>query len=522
MKNLTRKVVTGLFMVALLLVIAGCARDGNDPAAPPGGTAGAGLSPVTLSVAFWDNGMWEINPADTMFGTYIHERFNITVEPMVITWGDFNERLQMWAAAGQLPDVFLNFWYWQWRSDGLTKPLNLAYLEANYPNLMDRISATAIPFLTVDGYIYGLPRTSWRNSSIPVSATGLYINTRFLEMAGLDTPPTTLDGWVDFLRQAVNDDFSGMNTLGLSSDGGVPSPLLTVLPFTGSSGRFVQEDGQWTLTQLARSNIEALRFGRMLYQEGIIDSQIATRRSGDAMNLFNEGRLVLMQSNTDGDMMARFRGPDNLDTYQWVTFSMGPESFAGEGRFHNAISNFDGNISFNSAISQEKLDRALMFFDWAASPEGERIATLGFEGTHWEMQNDRIVSLIPDIDGAGQKYWEYEAFAMFARFMISWNFEYAITSPVHPPGNLAMANEHLDNIRNTARIVDINWGLEFFNSPAIEAMPAIGPEWTALYLQAIAGTEDVEVMFERYLQQQLVRFQDAIDELNEFARSQGY
>jgi ABC-type glycerol-3-phosphate transport system substrate-binding protein len=202
---------------------------------------------------------------------------------------------------------------------------------------------------------------------------------------------------------------------------------------------------------------------------------------------------------------------------------MSPKAPETDVRYHNATSNYDNNMSFNANITDEKMDRTLEFLDWACSPEGEKIATMGFEGKHYEKKDGVEVSIVPsDEDGVVPKYWEYEAIAMFARFVPTWNFEFAITSPFHPEGNRKLANDYKTLIQNEATICDANWGIEYYSSEARDNMPSISEDYNAMYMKAMTGKEDIEKLFDEFVQQSLVKAQEAIDDTNKYAQSMGW
>ena len=481
------------------------------------------LPPLTVSVAFVDSGMWDTNPDNSAFGKLLKEKFNLEVDPIALTWGDWKEKTSMWAASGQMPDYTLTFTdYFIWRDQEVSLGFPVSTFD-EYPNLKDRVPANILPYLVdEDGLVYGVPRSMWRNSSSPIAAQGLYVNKEYLEMAGLDEPPTTLDGWFDFLKKAVDEDFSGKGTLGISADANIPASLITRTPFIGTT-TWLKEDGQWILPELSKNNIEVLEFGRKLYQAGIIDRDIATRKGGDIDNLFNEGRLVAMQSNSDCDMMLRWIGPESQLASDWTVLTYGPASPVDGKHYHPAQSNYDGVMAFNPDISPEKMERILMVQDWACSPEGEAFVTFGVEGVHYQVNDDgSYENLCKTADGSLQAFWIHEPFTMFGRFVPTWNFEFAVTSPLHPKANLEMAQSYLDVLRANATIADANWGIVYHSSEERNNMPSITADYVALYLTLIANDEDIPAAYEAFREQAMVKVGAAVEETNMFAAEQGW
>lgn len=481
--------------------------------------------PLTVTVAFVDNGLWDVDPDNTYFGKEIKERFNLEVEPMVVTWGDWETKTSMWAASGQLPDYCMTSTsdYFVWRDQGITRGFEVSVFD-QYPNLKDRIPMNMVEYLVDDDcLIYGVPHGQWKTSSQPVSATALYVNKAFLEQAGLDSPPTTLDGWYDFLKTCVDEDFSGLGTIGMTADAAIPCTYITQFPFLPYYNWAKTDDG-WTLKQLlADENIEMLEYGRKLYQAGIIDPEIATRKSGDAQQLFNEGRVAVTLANSDCDMMLQYPGPDKTTAAQWITMTYGPESPIDGKRYHDNLPNYDFDMTFPYDISDEKMERILTVMDWACSPEGEEFVTLGVKDVHYTIHEDGTYeNLCRTDDGTLQAYWIHEPFAMFGRFVTTWNFEFAVTSPLHPADNIAMAQQYLEELRSNAEIVPANWGIEFYSSDARSNMPSISADYTAMYLKAITGTDDIAQLYEDFRSQALVKVQEAIDDTNAYAAEMGW
>lgn len=503
-----------VLLAAVMLLALGCAH-----------AEGSSYEPLTVTVAFVDNGLWDVDPEHSYFGKEIKERFNLEVEPMVVTWGDWETKTAMWAASGQMPDYCMTSTsdYFVWRDQGIIRGFDVSILD-NYPYLKDRIPMNMVEYLVDDdGLLYGIPHGQWKTSSNPISATGIYVNKSFLEKAGLESAPTTLDGWYDFLKKCVDEDYSGVGTIGLTGDASVPCSFITDTPFVPYYNWVKTEDG-WTLKRLlADENIAMLEYGRKLYQAGIIDPEIATRKSGDALRLFNEGRVAAFAANTDCDKMLQITGPDKTTAAAWTVLEFAPESPVDGKRYHSDIPNYDMCMTFPENISDEKMERILAVMDWCCSPEGEKLVTLGVEDVHYRVNEDGTYeNLCKTEDGTLEAYWIYEPFAMFGRFMTTWNFEFALTSPLHPADNREAAQAYLEKVRADAEIIPANWGIEFHSSDERSNMPSISGDFTAMYLKAITGTDDIAALYDAFREQALVKVQEAIDETNAFAAEKGW
>lgn len=102
MKRKWQKKVTGVLAGAML---AGSAFGGANPVCAE---EGADLEPMEISVALWgiQEGFDAANAVnDTIFND-LCEKFNITINPVSVTWNDYQEKNKVWAASGSLPDLF--------------------------------------------------------------------------------------------------------------------------------------------------------------------------------------------------------------------------------------------------------------------------------------------------------------------------------------------------------------------------------------------------------------------------------
>lgn len=115
MKKSTRALALLLSLLMLLAALAGCAKQGETPAADtpaadtPASDTPAADTPaadteknsehLTITVGYWDVDAALANREnDTVLKT-IEEKFNVTFEPVNVTWDDYNQKFQLWASS---------------------------------------------------------------------------------------------------------------------------------------------------------------------------------------------------------------------------------------------------------------------------------------------------------------------------------------------------------------------------------------------------------------------------------------
>lgn len=90
-------------------------------------TAGDYSEPLNISVAFWDSET-ALSSADDAMRKALEDKFNVTFEAKNITWDDYQQKIQAWAASDSLPDIFAidaigTSNYFDWINDGLVAAL---------------------------------------------------------------------------------------------------------------------------------------------------------------------------------------------------------------------------------------------------------------------------------------------------------------------------------------------------------------------------------------------------------------
>ena len=124
MTKLWKKISAAALAAALMLsCMAGCSGGGTESKKEEGSSAadesmsqgssdGSAESSqsddyaehMTLSVAVWGIGDTIIDGEDEVRDR-LYDKFNIDIEPYAVTWGDYGEKIQLWAATNQLPDI---------------------------------------------------------------------------------------------------------------------------------------------------------------------------------------------------------------------------------------------------------------------------------------------------------------------------------------------------------------------------------------------------------------------------------
>ena len=181
--NLTRT-VSSLAAAAMLTLFAG----GVGAADPP---AGFPKEPVTIEIWWHEYGPFTAYMKE-LIEAYKKVRPNVTINPVVTSSGDINQKLTVALATGTGPDImdqdasFYELYY----AKGVLEPLNLEVFGAkSYEELATRYTPGGIAAGTFGGKVYALP---YQGNSM-----SLFINNKAFAAAGLDPVKDAPKTWDD-------------------------------------------------------------------------------------------------------------------------------------------------------------------------------------------------------------------------------------------------------------------------------------------------------------------------------------
>ena len=166
---------------------------------------------ITLKVAVYRASVAEKPVEDTWFYHFVEEKLNIDLEVEWLTSENKDERLGLMLAANDLPDLLIGV---ALKPDQISKyvveegmflPLSDWYSEELTPNMLaynERYKDYLAYYTAPDGKIYTIPavKDGAGKEGYDMVLYKTFIDTRYMEAAGINEMPDTLDGFVDMLR----------------------------------------------------------------------------------------------------------------------------------------------------------------------------------------------------------------------------------------------------------------------------------------------------------------------------------
>ena len=354
------------------------------------GMAGVAYAePTVVRVVIKDTS--ESNPLDAAHMTRIEAAMaaqgnEIDIQLIDLPAGGYADKLNLMLLSGDIPDLI----YFQGGDEQIAnqdllldwQPLleGTAYLQdalwphnvarlANYPYLLYPFAArTKAPLI----------RTDW------------------LEQTGLGAP-NTLDEWTALLRAVSASDFDGdgvQNTYGIMAPGNTAELDAVFNQAFGVTGSWIQNGGEWVDARVSDEERAKLAYYHMLYADGLLDPEFITKNWEVKEDDLYAGRVGVVMG-TAGVVVGIYQYKmQQVHPGAEMTLLLPPTGVT-QGLQATSVSKETRGFAV-SALS-EKVDMVVELMDFLASPDGQMMERMGFEGTHFT--NDGGAMALTDESG---------------------------------------------------------------------------------------------------------------------------
>ncbi|MWV47258.1 extracellular solute-binding protein [Paenibacillus sp. HJL G12] len=541
----TRKFSMLLMTLAMIATLfAGCgskdnASEGNTGTAPDGqsSTAASDDDPfkehLDISVAFWDiDQVAEKWDKDPIFQDLM-KKFNITIKPVNVTWDDYVQKFQMWAASGQLPDIFATDaigtqYYRNWVNQGIVKALPEDM--SKYPSLAEYFETPDIKGLSEDGKYYNIPRRMFPTVDWSVLDRVVMYRWDLAQKAGITKEPETWDEFKAMLQAIVDKDPEGKHITGLTSSttkmiGGffwLYGNSAATSDGSGSDFKWIKEDGKFVPAVFSSKALPALQNMRDMFEHKLVDPDIALTKPDTAYDKFVSGKsaallagggfLGIDQNIYEKRWKTAYPNADFTQSVKVLKPLTGPD---GE-RYHPVFKTYWSESYFNAKIDDKKLDRILRLYDYILSPEGNDRLTYGVKDVDYKVEGDKKVP-IGDVS-LNEKY-PAKGFLMN---LVTYN-----TSNAYDMNNPTIANktirqeavDYIDWSIKNSKVPDYDIRLTYMSTPTKDKFSVLDHDDL---LNMMLSKDPIDKAWENTLNNYKAKGLDKmIDEVNAKAKEQG-
>lgn len=482
MKKLLAIVVAALLMASLL---------------PAFGLAEDDLPHMDISVSLWDieNSFPEGKEKDAILAA-VEEKFNITFVPMNLGWGDYGDKLNVWAASATLPDITGGAsWvgsgtYISWVDDGVVRALP-EDLSA-YPNVAKYIELPEVQAYSKNGQNYFFPRMTYEDPSYWNMDRGMLIRTDWLDTLGLEMPTNT-DDLLEVIRAFTEDDpdqSGAADTIGFAYNAVFPTSQ-QIASFGYTDGRWIKMGDEWKQPVYEEVTLPLIDWLRTAYKNGWMDQDFASRATNDPREIFATGRIGVMAiQNSPKHVKAVYdlwvvAQPDKefIDCVSLVPLT-------GDDCTQFQEMAYWSETYVPSTVDDEKMERIMQIMDYLYSDEGVMFTTYGFEGTDYEYDSDgNIVLTLPLNEESGKMMVISDKYpgTAFMKYLAAWNDDMLqYVDPNIPLEIREMCTAEYERRKAEWKSPNLDWEIASLDLPEKLEMSTRGESWGTI----IADTSD--------------------------------
>lgn len=217
------------------------------------------------------------------------------------------------------------------------------------------------------------------------------IRADWLEKAGVEAPKTT-DDYVTLFKAIKDGDFDGngkADSYGVTTADNTQELDAVFNQAFGVTGTWLKNDaGEWTHARVSAAEKAKIAFYASLREQGLYDPEFITTKWDVKEDKFYSGRAgVIFGSSAE---VIDIYGGKMRQAHPGVTLSLlsPPKGPGGQGLMALDVSKEARGLAI--ATTSEHKEEVVKLLDFIASPEGQAIERLGFEGEQYTKDGETI------------------------------------------------------------------------------------------------------------------------------------
>lgn len=496
MKNLKKTAVFLLAVAMIFSVLAGCGtqQENNAPettsAASTQNTSTVAEDPLKdhmeISLAMWGIGEALVEGVQDAVRDQLFQKLNITIKPVNVTWDDYTQKIQVWAASSQLPDMFAidsigTQNYKNWIEQGIVHvlPDDLS----PYPEVQKMMNGNGMdiykyPMGDENGKFYAIPRLNHFSVDDWSTDNGMQVRKDWMENVGITKEPENMDEFIELMKAFVEkdpDQNGKKDTIGLTC---YNADWLTWFMSAYEPGMLgginwvkdPENSGQWIPAFMTKNALEGLKAIKKLYDAGGLDKDFATLKSEEGRNKYAANKAGAYAHDVTPSTLSyvaqQFEKNNPDKKYKDVVTVLKPFKNVNDGQYYRLIANPAWSETYiNAKTDDKKIDRILRLFDYVLGEEGYNLIHFGIEGTDWKKDGDKIV-LTPKKDASGNEIPVSTTYPFTkCGFIAEWSGTRQWTNPSTEPELQKMSSDLNDWLQANAKPIPTDLRVPLLDVP---------------------------------------------------------
>lgn len=387
------------------------------------------LEPVTISYNIYNTTL-DYEKDDVY--RWIKEEYNVDFKHFQASGADWQEKLQIWVASGDMPDV-MNWDFKYHHMPQYNEWVRLGALRAlpddlsKYPNLQSNVLDKMITdeLLQIDGKRFSLPHVRsyayMPGEGMEYIWEGAHIVYRrdWAKKVGLykENDIYTWDEFIElmaaFMDQDPGNNGAGrtigytMHSFGFSQ--GFTGVLYSDPDYMGYGPGYIKKNGKYVWVGNEPDIIDGIKAFRRLVDADALWSDQPVAKGAEAYDRYYSGEAGALLTYNSGGAIRNHRQKmiELLGlSIEEARDAVAPIHIEREdgSLFGLPLDDYWSIAVFSAKMSDEKMDRWLQLQDWNSTSEGYFSARYGFEGVGWEQNTSGDLKVLWDLDPATKKF----------------------------------------------------------------------------------------------------------------------
>ena len=544
---------TRLFALALVLILAlGCVacsapaqapEDAADPAAQsPEAPAAETDSAFAEHVTFTMNTTSDPPAEDDALWNYYTDKFNFTVDWVPLQYAERFDKLRIWIATDDLPDVVwiglndvIYSEYITWMNSDMFA--EVPSLDA-YPNIQamyDQEAMLGDELCTFDGKLMSLPAMRDSASYDFMINMGIGYRADWAEKLGMrnEGDVYTWEEFMNLLQAFIEQDPGGNgagNTYGLCTRMGYFPDILGIwqtnpTPWTFEEPGYIEMDGQYVWYPSTDAYIEGLKIVKDLYDRGIIwPDNVIDSSETLYRELYVAGQMGAMAQNLSLGFVSQVRDDmikvdPSLERDKVYAIARISNPGTEDEFYQHAVASYWSCVAFSLKATDAQKDRFLATQDWNLSPEGLNLGLYGLEGTDFTVNDDGSINLLWEKDEAGTYVDPYTFREYYTRLSVydnAANFTNVSKNPQDVEDVRSAMDWSVENIGDKVKVLD--YVQTYTTTPNKDKLGTFTAQTKAKVIDLLANStgDTIEADWRAWIAEMMPQVQPVLDDLNAY------
>lgn len=424
---MTKRLFALALVVCMLLTCAACSGSAPEatPADQPQAEAPADApkqdvpdasDPFAEHVTFTMNTTSDPPAADDALWQFYTDKFNFDVEWIPLQYSERFDKLRIWIATDDLPDVVwiglndvIYTEYITWMKTGLFAEIPDLTDYPNIKAMYDQETMLGDDLCTFNGKLMSLPAMRDSASYDFMINMGFGYRADWAEKLGMrkENDIYTWDEFMDLMQAFIEQDPGGNgagNTYGLATRMDYFPDILGIwqtnpTPWTFEEPGYVEMDGKYVWYPSTDAYIEGLKIVKDLYDRGIIwPDNVIDSSETLYRELYYAGQMGAMGQNNSLSWVSTVRDEvlkvdPTLDREKvYVIAKVGKPGQDGSF-YQHAVASYWSCVAFSLRATDAQKARFLATQDWNLTQEGKNLALYGLEGKDFTVDANGNIQL---------------------------------------------------------------------------------------------------------------------------------